>query len=245
MGVTASIDRLSVDRSRPITPQVYDHLRQLIVDNRLGPGARLSESMLADALAISRTPLRAALQQLANEGLVKILPQVGSVVAELDNDRLHEAIFIRAALETAVVRKLASAPFDAGPLDTILTIQARTAEIDDYATFFFYDEAFHAKLAEMANVPHAWSLVHSVKGHVDRQRYTMMAGIPMRSQRAYDEHRAILERIAAGDPDGAARAMHDHVHSVLELDMSGPIGGRTAGETPVRTDHNQLTGGNP
>ena len=239
------MDKIRIDRSMPIAPQVYNYLRQRIVDTRLRPGERLSEATLAESLDISRTPLRAALQQLANEGLVKTLPQVGSVVADFDNDRLEEAIFIRSALESAVVRKLASQPFDPAPLDTILTMQARTAEIDDYATFFFYDEAFHAKLAEMAGVPNVWSLVHSVKGHVDRQRYTMMAGIPMRSQRAYDEHRTILERIAAGDPDGAAITMHQHVHSVLEIDASGPIGDRTTASAAKDTDQQQQTGGTP
>ena len=59
-----------IDHSFPIAPQVYSYLRARIVDNRLPPGAKISEASLADTLNISRTPLRAALQKLATEGLV-------------------------------------------------------------------------------------------------------------------------------------------------------------------------------
>lgn len=220
----------TIDRALPLAPQVYDYLRKRIVDNSLRPGERISESALAETFAISRTPLRAALQQLANEGLVKTHPQVGSVVAGLDDAQLVEAVHIRAALETEVVRHLAEAGTDLGPLDAILAVQEKAAARDDYNTFFPLDEQFHAGLARLANMPTAWRLVHSIKGHVDRQRFTMMSGIPMRSQRAFEEHQKIIERIEARDPNGAARAMRAHVNSVLELSerkeqISPPISG--------------------
>jgi DNA-binding FadR family transcriptional regulator len=50
-----------------------------------------------------------------------------------------------------------------------------------------------------------------------------MAGIAMRSQRAYEEHTEIIDEIRSGDADGAARAMHGHVNSVLELDEYGEM----------------------
>lgn len=213
-----------IDRTRPIASQVYDYLRRRIVDNRLSPGTMISEAELARSLEISRTPLRAALQQLAKEGLVVTRPQVGSVVAKLDAAQLEEAVFARTALETAVVRKLAETRADLSALAPVLALQAAAAEADDYATFFGHDEAFHATLATIAGVPGLWKLVQSVKGHVDRQRYTLMSSIGMRSRRAYDEHLAIVDRIAAGDADGAARAMADHVNSVLEVGMPGEEG---------------------
>jgi DNA-binding GntR family transcriptional regulator len=58
-----------------------------------------------------------------------------------------------------------------------------------------------------------------VKGHVDRQRYSMMAGIPMRSLKAYDEHLLISDRIRNGDVAGASKAMADHVASVFDLEQ--------------------------
>lgn len=210
-----------IDHAFPIAPQVYSYLRARIVDNRLPPGAKISEASLADTLNISRTPLRAALQKLATEGLVNTRPHVGTAVAKLDVAQLHEAVFIRAALEAAVVRKLAEMKADLSTLNPIMEIQKRAAERDDYAAFFVQDETYHAELARIAGVPDAWRLALSIKGHVDRQRYILMAGIAKRSLRAYEEHIKILKEIRSSDADAAARTMHDHVKSVLELDAHG------------------------
>lgn len=216
----------TLDRTQPIPRQLYDILRSRIVDNSLRPGERISEAALSQEFDISRTPLRAALQRLADEGLVLVRPQVGTLVARLDVDKLHEAVFIRKALECAVVENLATAKHNLASLEQVLSLQATAAARDDYATFFHYDEAFHAQLAELANVSMAWRMVQSVKGHVDRQRYTLMSGIPMRSQRAFEEHKNIVEAIQKGDVRGASKAMGNHVTSVLELD-----------EGPARADH--------
>lgn len=208
-----------LDLTKPIPPQLYEILRQRIVDNTQQPGERISEACLAQEFNVSRTPLRAALQQLATDGLVSVRPQVGTLVAGLDVGQLNEAVFIRAALECAVVETLAGSAVDFRELDLILAQQAAAAEADDFATFFRHDESFHAKLAELAGKPTASKFVQSVKGHVDRQRYSIMAGIPMRSRRAYDEHLLIMDRIRNGDVAGASKAMADHVASVLELEQ--------------------------
>ncbi len=234
-----TLEQAEIDRSLPIAPQVYNALRQRIVDNRLGPGAPISEAVLARRLDISRTPLRTALQQLAGEGLIVTRPQVGSVVATLDTGRLEEAVFMRGALEGAVVRRLAERGLDEGDLAAAFAAQKRAADADDYAAFFREDELFHARLAELAGVPNAWRMVHSVKGHVDRQRYKLMAGIPYRSMRAYRDHREIVRHILAGDGEGAAQAMHAHVRSVLELlPAEYPAGGGEAtGMRPAAVTH--------
>jgi GntR family transcriptional regulator, rspAB operon transcriptional repressor len=208
---------LRIERTQPIAPQIYAALRQRIVDNRLPPGAVLSETVLAAQFDISRTPLRAAMQQLAAEGLIETRPQVGSVVAPLDSGRLEEAVLVRSALEEAVVRRLAKSHAAARELSQCLEAQERLAARDDYAGFFREDEAFHERLAAFAGLPNVWRLVQSVKGHVDRQRYRLMSGIPMRSQRAYQDHCRILAHILAGDAEAAAMAMRAHVQSVLEL----------------------------
>jgi GntR family transcriptional regulator, rspAB operon transcriptional repressor len=211
----------NIDHQIPIAPQVYDYLRARIVDNRLSPGAKISEAPLASQLMISRTPLRVALQQLAKEGLVDIRPQVGNIVAELDNAQLQEAVFIRAALEAEVVNRLAKANADLSTLEPIMAVQKRAAQLDDYSTFFGQDEAFHAELARIAGMPRAWKLTHSIKGHVDRQRYTLMSSIQHRSQRAFEEHLRIVAEIQTGCASGAVREMRAHVKSVLELRLHG------------------------
>lgn len=206
----------AIETNRPIAPQVYEMLRTRIVDNRLPPGAVISEAETARLCAVSRTPVRAAIQNLASEGLVQVRPQVGTVVAPLDEARLNEAVFVRAAVECAVVRRLAETGVDLTGLDPLLAAQRQAAEHDDYMTFFRHDEAFHAALAELAGVPNAWGLIQSMKAHVDRQRLVLMSSIPGRSMAAYEQHRTVLDAIAGGDGDAAERCMRTHIHSVLE-----------------------------
>ena len=217
--MNARVAQTGLDLTKPIPPQLYGILRQRIVDNTLEPGERISESSLAQEFDISRAPLRAALQQLAADGLASVRPQVGTLVASLDIEQLNEAVFIRAALECAVVEELASGTVYFNQLDLMLAQQAGAAETHDFARSFRLDESFHAKLAELAGTPTTWKLVQSVKGHFDRQRYSMMVGIPMLSRRAYDEHLLIIDRIRNGDVVGASKAMADHVASVLELEQ--------------------------
>ena len=141
------------------------------------------------------TPLRAAMQQLAGEGLIIVRPQVGTVVAPHDEARLREAVFIRCAIEEAVVRRLAQTGLDENEIAPILAAQEGAGRRDDYAAFFAHDERFHQALAETAGVPNAWHLVQSVKAHVDRRRLKLMSSIEGRSMQAYRDHVALLERI--------------------------------------------------
>lgn len=216
--VQSDLSDLTIDRSSPIVPQIYRLLRQRIIDNRLPPGAEISEGLLAGHMGVSRTPLRAALQQLAAEGLIQTRPQVGSVVAPFDQARVEEAVFVRGALEEAIVRRLAETGIPKAELAPNLAAQKVAAEMDDYMTFFRFDEEFHAMLARFAQAPNAWSLIQGVKAHVDRQRLVLMSSIVGRSMKAYDEHLAILREIEAGRPEGAVLAMRTHVCSVLDTD---------------------------
>ncbi|RST84361.1 GntR family transcriptional regulator [Aquibium carbonis] len=205
-----------IDRAQPIAPQIYRALRQRIVDGRLPAGTPIHENDIAALCLVSRTPLRAAMQQLANEGLVVTRPQVGSAVAGRDRARFLEALFVRTAIESQIARRLAKTGLDEAALAPVLSRQEDAARRDDYATFFDVDEEFHELLATMARVPGAWHLVQSVKAHVDRERYMLMSSIRGRSARAFGDHLAVLAAIRAGDGDAAAGLMTGHIESVLD-----------------------------
>lgn len=207
-----------IRRDAPISPQVYALLREAIIQNRLQPGAQIFEARLAETLGVSRTPLRAALQLLTKEGLIETRPQVGSVVAPVDRKKIYSAVFCRSALETAVVRRLAGMPKpDLDRLSRVLALQAESTARDDYLAFFEVDEEFHRLLAELADVPEAWSLVLSNKSHVDRARLRLQSADPGRAAVAYQEHLLIVEAIRANDADLASRLMDAHIISALDV----------------------------
>ena len=207
-----------IDYGRPMAPQIYEAMRKMIVQNRLTPGTPIYEAKFSEVIGVSRTPLRAAMQQLAKEGLVETRPQVGSIVAPIDRKKILSAVFCRSALETAVVRRLADLKtVDTRPFLRILDQQEDFSARDDYIGFFDLDEKFHLLLAETAGVPEAWQLVLSSKTHVDRARLSLQSSIPGRAATAHREHVGIVEAIEKGDAELAAKRMDEHVRSALDI----------------------------
>lgn len=214
----AAFANTKIDFSLPMSPQIYGIIRLAIVEGRIPPKTPIYEAKFGDIIGVSRTPLRAALQQLAKEGLVETRPQVGSVVAPIDRRKIVSSVFCRGALETAVVRRLAQMPnVDLSGIQRVLAIQAECTARDDYGSFFAVDEDFHALLAELAGVPEAWQLVLSSKTHVDRARMQLQASIPGRAAVAYRQHLEIVAAIRERDADRASQFMEQHVNSALDI----------------------------
>lgn len=91
-------------RPRSLTAQAYERIEELIVQLELLPGTALSEAELSARLGIGRTPVREALQRLAREHLVQILPQRGVLVSELDIKRQLRLLETRREVERLVAR---------------------------------------------------------------------------------------------------------------------------------------------
>ena len=94
---------------------------------RLKPGERIADAQLAQELGVSRTPVREAILQLADEGLVDVVPQHGTFVAPISLEAVREAQFVREALEVAALREVVERITGAelAELETSLAAQAR------------------------------------------------------------------------------------------------------------------------
>ena len=205
---------------------VYEALRGQIVRLELPPGTPLSRAELAKALGVSVTPLRDALQQLAEEGLVLIYPQSRTLVAPIDVAAIREAQFLRLALETEVVRQLAHriAPADLERLRAIHKLQSGLAgDPDSIATFQELDALFHQALFAAADHLPSARLMRGHSGHLDRLRrvYLPEAEMPdqdgnRRMDAVVQGHGAILSAIEAGEPDAAAQAMRSHLTRTVD-----------------------------
>lgn len=208
----------------PAWRQVYQDLRQKIVSMQMRPGDPVSEKDIANQYGMSRTPVREAVQRLADERLVEVFPQSGTFVARIPYDELPEALVIRKALETTAVR-LAAQKATRSQILTLASLieqQNEAASRDDPVGFHKGDEGFHAKIAEISGFPGIWRLVLQVKVQVDRYRQLTLR-MPRRMLIVIEDHKRILSGIQAGDPDAAERAMVAHLDAVLppELLQSG------------------------
>ena len=98
----------------PLRSLVSDELRRLVITGELPPGTRIVEDRLAARLGVSRNPVREALQALAAEGFVDILPRRGAVVAQVTQAEAEDLFDVRAALEPLAARLAARRSDGAG-----------------------------------------------------------------------------------------------------------------------------------
>lgn len=209
-----------LDVTLPITPQVYDLLRQRIVTNVLPPGTLVSQPAIARECAVSRQPVREACIRLAEQGLVTVLPQRGTLVSRINYGAVLDARFLREAIEADIAGIVASRPeaeFVAG-LRRQIRAQRAAARQADTDAFIGLDEQFHASLAMQAGTPTAWNLIVDLKAQMDRVRYLSLEQFPL--SRLIDQHAAIVRQIETGSVAGAERAMRRHLRQLL-ADLPG------------------------
>ena len=200
----------------PIARRLVEVLRHAIVTMTLQPGEKLSEQDIATRYGVSRQPVREAFIKLADAGLVRILPQRGTRVVKISLEGVANARFIREAIECAVVRE-AALTRGGGYLDDLYACLDETRFAlakGDGDRLFTLDEHFHQTLARAGNRPAAWQTVVEQKAQMDRVRYLDLGdAIPM--QVVLDQHTAVAQAIAAGDPLAAEAAIRVHLAEIL------------------------------
>jgi GntR family transcriptional regulator, rspAB operon transcriptional repressor len=157
----------------PVALQVRRIIEERIVTNQLHPGERVSENDLASVLGVSRQPVREALIRLAEVGLVRILPQRGTVVSRISVSGAESARFVRAAVERAVMRE-AALRADATAIARMRELTGRqkeAAKAGDHATFLARDDELHRAFAAAIRYEDVWRMLHNVKLQMDRVRY--------------------------------------------------------------------------
>lgn len=219
MSVQAALDLLrhsEPTRRMSASARIYDDLRQRILSLELPPGTSLLRAELADKYEVSQTPLRDALQRLEQDGLVQIFPQSRTLVTRIDIPKIHEAHFLRVALETEVVRHLAR--LEPAQRDrtvararSVMEMQrAVTTEPDQLRLFQELDEYFHRVLFEALDRDSLHSLIRSRSGHLDRVRRLQVHSAG-KIESILAGHEAILAGVASGDEAAAMAAMRDHL----------------------------------
>jgi GntR family transcriptional regulator, rspAB operon transcriptional repressor len=202
----------SSQRGATMASVVFRELRDEIVSMRRKPGEAIAEKQIAESYGVSRTPVREAVLRLADDGLVEVFPQSGTYVSRIPLYRLPEAIVIRKTLEEGTVRHAASraTAADIRALRANLELQERMRVSGDHEGFHQSDEAFHALLAEVSGYPGFWTVIQQVKVQVDRCRRLTLPE-PGRLLKVIAEHTAVVEAIAAHDPERAVRSIAAHL----------------------------------
>ncbi len=203
--------------AEPIARRITKALRRAIVTMRVMPGEMLSEQEIAQHFGVSRQPVREAFIKLGEAGLLRVLPQRGTLVVKISVSAVEDSRFVREAIECAVTRRAAAAieADRAGleALEALLAAQEQAASRRDAEAFFLLDEDFHRLLAAIAGRPSAWRIVEDVKAQMDRVRFLDMSEAqPMAV--VIRQHRKVLDALGEADADAAESAMRVHLSQI-------------------------------
>lgn len=206
--------RFETARSRGIRLQAALHSD--ILSGRLRPGQSLSETKVADQHGISRTPVREVFQNLAKEGLLRVIPQIGTFVAPINLGSVNAAQFIREALECRAVRDAAKTVTraQASALRDQIARQAKAIREGDHRGFFALDEAMHRTILEISGHAGVWDLITAVKAQLDRVRYLSLEDQAWLTM-IFRQHRAIVAAVVGQRPGAAEDALQKHLRTVF------------------------------
>ncbi len=202
---------------RTIPERVFCELREAIVEGRIAPGSKISESELAARYGISRGPLREAISRLAAVGLVERRPNVGARVIELSQARLLDIYQVREALEGTAARQAAQRMDGEAVARLRATLDEHESRMRQEGGQAYFQEAgdvdFHYQIIQGSGNHYLVKLLCHDLYHLIRM-YRCQFG--MRSKRgpaALEEHRAIVAAIERRDADLAELLMRAHVRA--------------------------------
>jgi DNA-binding GntR family transcriptional regulator len=192
---------------------VYSQIKEAIVTGLIPAGSRLSEIELARQFDVSRTPVREAIRQLAETGLVSLLPRRGAYVLLPTAKDAADLYEIRNALEVISVEHLTASP----PRGVLLEERSAFEEVSngwDADRFMELDTAFHATLSRLAGNNYLDFMLGKVGDIILICRHYAIGSIPKADSSR--EHIAIIDAILSGDVTEARQRMREHIDNTRD-----------------------------
>ncbi|AVT37052.1 GntR family transcriptional regulator [Plantactinospora sp. BB1] len=192
--------------------EAYDQLRQEIYRGELMPNERLIEIELATRLQVSRAVVRTVLVRLGQDGLVVLTPNRGAHVRLVSEEEAVEILQVRAVLEALTARQAAqhATAREIAAIRRLLGRMARKLDADDLLGYSEGNAKLHAAIIAAARHETAARLITGLRAQLVRFQYRTIL-VPGRPAKSFEEHTAIVDAIAARDPDAAEAAMRRHL----------------------------------
>ena len=210
-------DAIALLQSSSLPALVQQELERMILAGELPAGSKLNEAAIAERLGVSRGPVREAFRALEESGLVELEKNRGVFVREIRIEEADEIYELRAVLDEFVGRRLAqraSADVVRELADRVDRME-RAAGKGDVVAYLAANVDFHDRLVELAGNAKLLGMYRRLVNELHLFRHATLAqgGVLPVSMR---EHRAIVERIAAGQTAAAGRALYDPVMASRE-----------------------------
>jgi len=210
----ARLQPIQLNSYTPLRELVFEAIHEAIVSGVLEPGERLMEAQLAEELGVSRTPVREALRKLELSGFVVMIPRRGAYVADISLKEVADVFEIRGALE-ALAASLATeraTEDEIEQMERLLVELGKSVEAQDIEAVVDLDTRFHDALYKASRNERLGQLLSLLREQIQRFRGLTLSS-PSRMQVALEEHRALLEAVAARDAQAAAQFAANHIES--------------------------------
>lgn len=197
---------------------IYHTLKAEILNLILKPGQKLSEHELSARFAVSRTPVRSALQRLQADGLMAVVPYKGSTVTLLDYDDIQQMLYMRVAVESAVIRDFMEVCTPLLLEKVRYMIRRQTALLGgefEASQFYEMDSQMHAVWFGAVKRDRLWQMM--LRSEVSYRRFRMLDIVAVKKfKQIAQEHQElfdIIERKAAGEVEPLIRR---HLYGGIE-----------------------------
>lgn len=194
--------------------RAVDVLREMVLSGQLRAGERVNEVELANALGISRGPLREAIQRLRSEGLLTAVSGRGAFVRTFTPDALRDLYEVRIALEAHAVR-LAAERLGPEGIQELRQLLDLTDESLASEHTYPQDLDFHQRMIALADNQALLDTATEIHRQIHLAR-SRSGHVSVRAKAALAEHREVLDHLAEGRGAEAARVLTDHLRLSLE-----------------------------
>jgi DNA-binding GntR family transcriptional regulator len=195
-----------------LSTQAYEAIRRKIVRLELAPGDVLREDDLQQRLGIGRTPIREALQRLARDQFVTVIPRRGMFVSSIDVDELALLYETRAMMEPYAARLACRRGTDDDWAEMAEVIERSLRAGIPPEDLLAVDRRCHEIIWHAAGNRFLTDTLDMLYAHSDRVWHMYLADVAD-TRHAVDEHIEILDLLRAGDADACAAAVEAHVRS--------------------------------
>ena len=212
-----SAEVISIPRAA-LHEQVAQRLRQMLVEGRIAPGAKLNERELAELLNVSRTPLREAIKMLAAEGLVELVPNRGAIAVSLSEADVLNTFEVMAGLE-GLAGELAAQRITPAELAEIQAMQFEMMAAytrRDLSAYYSLNSRIHNAINAAAKNPVLASVYNQVNARLQALRFRSNQD-GEKWKRAMKEHEKMIEALAARDGAGMREVLLGHLRNKRDV----------------------------
>ncbi|KJK16160.1 GntR family transcriptional regulator [Burkholderiaceae bacterium 16] len=219
-------DNVAGQRGR-LTDLAYEQIEEAIVTLRLAPGTSISELQLSELTGIGRTPIREAIQRLAREHLIIVLPQRGLLIPPIDVGKQLRLLETRREVERLICRSAArrATPEQREHFTRLAREFAQSARVGDDVSFVRADREFNELCLVAARnefAEGAMRLMHGLSRRFWYLHYKEAADLPMMAKL----HANVAGAIAKGDVDGAGKALDALLDNIEDFTRATVLGDR-------------------